>query len=30
LPLMGVFIAIGHKPNTELFAGQLAKWKAVT
>jgi thioredoxin reductase (NADPH) len=22
-PLMGVFIAIGHKPNTELFAGQL-------
>ncbi len=24
LPLLGVFIAIGHKPNTELFAGQLA------
>ncbi|MFI8743621.1 thioredoxin-disulfide reductase [Pseudomonas sp. NPDC077186] len=23
LPLAGVFIAIGHKPNTELFAGQL-------
>jgi len=23
IPLMGVFIAIGHKPNTELFAGQL-------
>lgn len=23
LPLMGVFIAIGHKPNTELFDGQL-------
>jgi hypothetical protein len=23
LPLMGVFIAIGHRPNTELFAGQL-------
>ncbi|SEN01355.1 thioredoxin reductase (NADPH) [Pseudomonas sp. ok272] len=23
LPLMGVFIAIGHKPNTDLFAGQL-------
>ena len=23
LPLTGVFIAIGHKPNTELFAGQL-------
>jgi thioredoxin reductase (NADPH) len=22
-PLQGVFIAIGHKPNTELFAGQL-------
>ncbi|MBI2164982.1 MAG: thioredoxin-disulfide reductase [Chloroflexi bacterium] len=23
MPLGGVFIAIGHKPNTELFAGQL-------
>ncbi len=23
LPMMGVFIAIGHKPNTGLFAGQL-------
>ncbi len=23
IPLAGVFIAIGHKPNTELFAGQL-------
>jgi thioredoxin reductase (NADPH) len=23
LPLAGVFIAIGHKPNTELFVGQL-------
>lgn len=23
LPLIGVFIAIGHKPNTELFQGQL-------
>ena len=23
IPLMGVFIAIGHQPNTELFAGQL-------
>ena len=23
IPLQGVFIAIGHKPNTELFAGQL-------
>jgi thioredoxin reductase (NADPH) len=22
-PLMGVFIAIGHKPNTDLFVGQL-------
>ncbi|HLD65763.1 MAG TPA: thioredoxin-disulfide reductase [Pseudomonas sp.] len=24
LPLTGVFIAIGHKPNTELFEGKLA------
>ncbi len=24
MPLKGVFIAIGHRPNTELFAGQLA------
>ncbi len=23
IPLAGVFIAIGHKPNTDLFAGQL-------
>ncbi len=23
MPLAGVFIAIGHRPNTELFAGQL-------
>jgi thioredoxin reductase (NADPH) len=23
IPVTGVFIAIGHKPNTELFAGQL-------
>ncbi|MDR3300436.1 MAG: thioredoxin-disulfide reductase [Candidatus Accumulibacter sp.] len=24
LPLLGVFIAIGHQPDTDLFAGQLA------
>ncbi|HPT51139.1 MAG TPA: thioredoxin-disulfide reductase [Accumulibacter sp.] len=24
IPLMGIFIAIGHKPNTDLFVGQLA------
>ncbi len=23
IPVMGVFIAIGHKPNTDLFEGQL-------
>ena len=23
IPLQGVFIAIGHRPNTDLFAGQL-------
>jgi len=24
IPLLGVFIAIGHKPNTDLFVGQIA------
>jgi thioredoxin reductase (NADPH) len=24
LPVQGLFVAIGHKPNTELFSGQLA------
>ncbi|HMV04116.1 MAG TPA: thioredoxin-disulfide reductase [Accumulibacter sp.] len=24
IPMLGVFIAIGHKPNTDLFIGQLA------
>ncbi|MCX7898344.1 MAG: thioredoxin-disulfide reductase [Rhodocyclaceae bacterium] len=23
IPVLGIFIAIGHKPNTEIFAGQL-------